>query len=960
MNCKPIIINLLFMCFLLLFVTTRINAQAPAIKYSSPQSYKINTAISPLTPSNTGGIVKGGTLGPISLFAGDGTIGATDGPGTNASFHYPSSLISDESGNLYLPDYDNNKIRKITPEGIVNTFAGNGTQGSANGPAASASFYQPTSIAFDKQGNMIVCDFGNSLIRKISPQGMVSTLAGDLLEGYKDGPGSSALFGGPTGISIDKFDNIFVADKSNNRIRKVTPEGTVTTFAGNGNKASIDGTGTSASFDLPQTLTFDHDGNMFVTDYTGNKIRKVTPQGVVTTLAGNGIEESIDGVGINASFKRPINIMADDYGNLFVADIDGGCIRMITPDGTVTTIIKGLGAPKSVIIDKSRNLYFIEVYLNKIFKVKMYGYTIDKTLPAGLNFDAFTGIITGTPTQFSPPTDYTVTAYNEFGNSITSVNIEVANNLQPSIITFPPFVAGTTWDNNQNYPTKITSTNTETPIVVTSDNPAVATVNPDGSLHIVGVGFVSITATQPGNANYNPATPVSQSFSVGKDDQILTFPAIVTKTICDADFTATATSTNASIPIQYSSSNTSVATVSSAGVIHLISTGTTTITATQAEGALYNQAIPLSRELTVTAGTTLVAAIKSDYNSTCEGKPITLTATVDNAPPNLNYQWQVNGVNAGPNNSVFTTSSLLKNDEVRCLVSSTGPCPATGTSNAILFLFIEPYISPKITITAVTAMPVCGGTPIRFTASATDEGTNPKYQWKVNGIDAGTNSATFISSSLNNGDVVSCNLTNQSSACLITWFSSSNEITASVTSPSVVPVLSISPSVTTAYAGTGITFLAKVSNTITAASYQWLLNGTPVGTNSDTYTSSSLKNGDKITCIINNYTTCAIPVTSNEVILNILPPPAIKVVNTFTPNGDGYNDTWIIPDLAYYPNCLVSVFNRNGGLVLQSTGYNKPWDGTTGGKVLPPGVYYYVIDTRDGRPKNAGNVTIIR
>jgi gliding motility-associated-like protein len=960
MNCKPIFINLLFICFLLLFFTTQINAQAPAIKYNSPQSYKINAAISPLTPSNTGGIVKGGTLGPIAAFAGNGTIGAADGPGANASFHYPFGLISDESGNLFVADYDNNKIRKITPEGIVSTFAGNGTRGSENGPKASASFNEPTSIAFDKQGNMIVCDFYNSLIRKISPQGIVSTIAGALFGGYKDGQGSSALFAIPTGVGIDEFDNIFVADKTNNRIRKITQDGTVTTFAGNYNRASIDGTGTSASFDLPQTLTFNRAGDMFVTDYTGNKIRKVTPQAVVTTFAGNGIEQSIDGVGNNASFQRPVNIMADDYGNLFVADNDGGCIRMITPDRTVTTIVKSLNYPSSVTFDKFRNLYFSEEYLNQIFKVKIYGYTIDKPLPAGLNFDALTGIITGIPTQFSPPTDYTVTAYNEFGNSITKVNIEVANNLQPSIITFPPFVAGTTWDNNQNYATKITSTNTETPIVITSDNPAVATINPDGSLHIVGVGLVTITATQTGNANYNPAAPVSQSFNVTKNDQILTFPVIATKTICDADFTAAVTSTNTSIPIQYSSSNTFVATVSSAGVIHVISTGTTTITATQAEGALYNQATPVSRELTVTAGATLVASIKSDYNSTCEGKPITLTATVDNAPPNLNYQWQVNGINAGPNNSVFTTSILLKNDEVRCLVTSTGPCPATGTSNSILFLFIEPYISPKITIAAVTPMPVCSGTPIRFTASATDEGTNPKYQWQVNGIDAGTNSATFISSSINNGDVVSCNLTNQSSTCLITLFSSSNQITASVTSPSVTPVLSISPSVNTAYAGTGITFLAKVSNTIIAGSYQWLLNGTPVGTNSDTYTSSSFKNGDKITCIINNYTICAIPVTSNEVILNILPPPAIKVVNTFTPNGDGYNDTWIIPDLAYYPNCLVSVFNRNGGLVLQSTGYNKPWDGTTGGKVLPPGVYYYVIDTRDGSPKNAGNVTIIR
>lgn len=288
----------------------------------------------------------------LALFVGDTTsVGAADGAGTAARFNQPFGVAADGAGNVYVTDRDNNTIRKVTPAGVVTTLAGTaGVVGSADGTGAAASFDYPTGIATDSAGNVYVADYGNYAIRKITPAGVVTTLAGIVgARGSTDGTRATARFNGPLSVATDSAGNVYVADvgipELANTIRKITPAGVVTTFAGTaGASGSNDGTGTAARFDFPRGLTTDSAGNVYVADYDNHTIRKITPAGLVTTLAGKaGVEGSTDGTGAAARFDGPMAVATDRAGNLYVADEVGRAIRKITPAGMVSTVVRVTG-----------------------------------------------------------------------------------------------------------------------------------------------------------------------------------------------------------------------------------------------------------------------------------------------------------------------------------------------------------------------------------------------------------------------------------------------------------------------------------------------------------------------------------------------------------------------------------------------------------------------------------------
>jgi sugar lactone lactonase YvrE len=327
----------------------------------------------PSTSNQTGSLV--------TTMAGSGTAGSSNGIGTAASFDNPVGLAVDDSGNVYVADNVNNIIRKITSAGVVTTLAGSaGNVGAINDTGFTASFNSPWGLAIDGSRNVYVADSYNNLIRKITPSGIVSTLAGSGKSGNANNSTDTlASFNIPRGVAVDASGNIYVADAGNNLIRKIAHSGGVSTLAGSGSIGSANGTGTVASFNNPIGIAVDASGNVYVADAYNNLIRKITPAGLVTTLAGSGNAGAINGIGTAASFSHPVALALDASENVYVADLQNNFIRKITSTGTVSTfagpgLTTGtavtLNNPGGITLDTSGNVYIADTFDQIIRKIK--------------------------------------------------------------------------------------------------------------------------------------------------------------------------------------------------------------------------------------------------------------------------------------------------------------------------------------------------------------------------------------------------------------------------------------------------------------------------------------------------------------------------------------------------------------------------------------------------------------
>ena len=274
--------------------------------------------------------------------------GSADGTGSAAQFAYPQGVAVDAAGNIFVVDNQNSTIRKVTPAGVVTTFAGTaGIQGSADGTGPAATFLLPLGIAIDATGNLYVSDSGNNTIRKITPAGVVTTLAGKAgPAAYADGTGSSARFSAPWGVAVDSAGNVYVGDTNNQLIRMITPSGVVTTLAGTpGTVESADGSGPGSGFNFPAGVAVDSKGDVYVADQSNQAIRKVSPQGQISTLAGTAtVFGSADGTGASARFRYPSAVAVDGSGNVYVADSGNYTVRLVSPNGVVTTLAGAVGS----------------------------------------------------------------------------------------------------------------------------------------------------------------------------------------------------------------------------------------------------------------------------------------------------------------------------------------------------------------------------------------------------------------------------------------------------------------------------------------------------------------------------------------------------------------------------------------------------------------------------------------
>jgi gliding motility-associated-like protein len=311
--------------------------------------------------------------------------------GVEALFFNPHGIARDAAGNLYVADRYNHVIRKITPQGAVSTLAGRaGQPGSQDGPAQNATFFEPWGLWASEQGELWVADTRNNKIRHISLSGQVSTLAGSGAFGHLDGPAAVARFSNPTDIVRADDGAFFVVDHLSHTIRQISAQGQVSTLAGRPDTAGdADGRGTAAYFNRPYGLALDYSGNIVVADEWNHKIRRITRQGEVTTLAGSGVLGHQDGDAGQAQFNYPWDVAVAPNGTVLVGDGYNYLIRSISPAGAVSTLagasqlpggsdgearLASFNGPTSLVIDpQSFDIYIADAYNHLIRRISEHG-----------------------------------------------------------------------------------------------------------------------------------------------------------------------------------------------------------------------------------------------------------------------------------------------------------------------------------------------------------------------------------------------------------------------------------------------------------------------------------------------------------------------------------------------------------------------------------------------------------
>jgi len=366
-----------------------------------------------IADTNNSRIRKVDPAGTISTVAGTGAFGFSGdgGPATGAQLHFPTGVFVDAAGNLFIADVANHRIRKVDPAGTISTVAGTGAFGFSGdgGPATAAQLNLPFGVFVDAAGNLFIADTNNDRIRQVDPAGTISTVAGADTRGFSGdgGPATGAQLNSPSGVFVDAAGNLFIADRNNDRIRQVDPAGTISTVAGAGTFgfSGDGGPATGAQLNEPHGVFVDAAGNLFIADRSNHRIRQVDPAGTISTVAGTGtFGFSGDGQATRRSLIGPHGVFVDAAGNLFIADQVNHRIRKVAPAGTISTVAgvdtrgfsgdggPAIGAqlqfPAGVFVDPAGNLFIADSGNHRIRKVDPAG-TISTV--AGTGVEGFSG-----------------------------------------------------------------------------------------------------------------------------------------------------------------------------------------------------------------------------------------------------------------------------------------------------------------------------------------------------------------------------------------------------------------------------------------------------------------------------------------------------------------------------------------------------------------------------------------
>jgi gliding motility-associated-like protein len=844
-------------------------------------------------------------------FSGDGGLAIF------AQFANPISIAQDNAGNTYVCDADNNRLRKINnTTGIITTIAGTGTAGFSGdgGLAVNAQITYPTDICIDANNNIYFIDAQNFRVRKIEfATGIITTVAGNGGGNYFGGtlPAINAGIHYPNGLAIDAT-NLYLSLFSQQLICKVElSTGILSTIAGNGtNGFSGDGgPAINASFGYPTGLSVTANGDLYIADYNNNRIRKIAAaSGIVSTVAGNGLPgfSGDGGPAIAASLNLPTGVFVDANGNIFIADRNNYRIRKVSAASGIISTVAGSGGygyggdgysatssctkladPHKVIVDAAGNMFIADQSNTRIRKVDT------NPPPAG----ATSISINSSATQFC------------LGSTVIFKAI-ITNGLSTNFYS---------WKKNA----VSVGTNSDTYSTTTLKDGDIITCETTG---LSGCGYVTVVSNAiPVSVTQSGAIP---TVTISSDATAACAGTLIT-------FTA-APKYGGNTPIYQWKKNGIVSgnnsTTFSANNFANGDIITCVLTSNDPCAAVAS-AISNSINIKINQPVTPSVNIKSNAASACSGSTVIFTATATNSGANPTYQWKVNNINAGLNNSLFSSTTLQNGDIVKCSMTADPGLLCTtvsaALSNEITAVIINNTASIKI---SASDNNFCKGTPVNFTASAQNAGANPSYQWKINNINTGSNNPVYSNPGLNNNDKVECIISNTNTACPALEVPSNNIVMQVKASP----VVSITPSSIAITVGNSAKFSATVTGNIDH--YEW----TPADHLIDPIT---LK---PETIKLNETTAFLLKVKNTEdctdtasVTVNVFIPLAMPTA--FTPNNDGINDVFRIPPHMAITLSEFSIYDRWGKKIFFTTDVAKGWDGKLAGIPSSTGAFVYII-----------------
>lgn len=785
---------------------------------------------------------------------------------------------------------------------LIYTIAGNGSNGISgdNGPATCAGTPNTSGVCLDGKGNLYLTS-GNT-VRKVNlASGIITTIAGTGASGHS-GDGGQAINASmqfPVALCSGPGDNLYISEWGGHYVRKMnTVTGIITTVAGNGTGvyAGDGGAATAASVNRPQGLACDAAGNLYFADMGNSRIRKIdAATGIITTFAGNGstTHSGDGGLATSAGIPFPVDV----------------CIR-------------------------NNNLYFIEVFGAATCRVRKIDMTTNiVTTVAGRSSYAYGGD-GGAATQadlFDPTGIAVDAAGNIFIAEYDDSRIRKVDAATGIINTIAG--TGTNGFGGDNGPA----------INAILNNPKQLALDTNGDLYVADgpnhrIRKLSTRITTP-TANATTVTIAAASTIVCPNGQ-LTFTSTVTNagTGINYNWIVNGRASGNSQPI-FISNNLHAGDVVTCEVTSLIC------------NALVS-AISNAITLTGGSGQTPTISITADNATICRGQAVTFSAIAQNVGADPSYQWKLNGVNVGSDDNYFTSTTLVNNDQVSCVVTAdpATTCASSPTANSnTITITVNTATAPSISI-AASDNNVCPGNEIVFTATLQDAGASPIYTWKINGVTTGTNSPTFTSSSLMNNDAVTCEIKANSPTCGLVTAAS----TPVLINIKAQPVVKIVPADTIVKAGVSVQLQTIVSGTL--SSFEW----TPAALLSNTSLSpTTLPIVDDVLFQIKvtSVNGCSAMATSNiKIALPLFMPTA------FTPNGDGINDIYRIPPQVNINLKEFSIYDRWGNRVFYSNDIGKGWDGTQNGKKKDSGVFIYVITGTDdkGAVFKKGSFMLIR